>query len=83
MAELATFFMPISCFDTEDGGDMLIFQRTARHYIPEDRTLHNYNCENLKSCSLCFIQSLNPVDYFPAFLYRVSSTWERNQFGEL
>jgi hypothetical protein len=25
------------------------FQRTTRHYNPEDRTLHNYRCENLKT----------------------------------
>jgi hypothetical protein len=25
------------------------FQRTTRRYIPEDRTLHNHRCENLKS----------------------------------
>jgi hypothetical protein len=25
------------------------FQRTARHYIPEDSTLHNHCCENPKS----------------------------------
>jgi hypothetical protein len=25
------------------------FQRTARHYIPEDSALHNHRCENLKS----------------------------------
>jgi hypothetical protein len=25
------------------------FQRTTRGYIPEDRALHNYRCENLKS----------------------------------
>jgi hypothetical protein len=25
------------------------FQRTARHYIPEDRPLHNHCCESLKS----------------------------------
>jgi hypothetical protein len=25
------------------------FQRTIRHYIPEDRTLPNHRCENLKS----------------------------------
>jgi hypothetical protein len=25
------------------------FQRTTRHYIPEDRTLHNHRCKNLKS----------------------------------
>jgi hypothetical protein len=26
------------------------FQQTAHRYIPEDRTLHNHQCENLKSC---------------------------------
>jgi hypothetical protein len=30
--------------ETSDG-----FQRTTRRYIPEDRTLHNHRCENLKS----------------------------------
>jgi hypothetical protein len=30
------------------------FQRTTRRYIPEDSTLHNYLCENLKSCRLHF-----------------------------
>jgi hypothetical protein len=25
------------------------FQRNARRYIPEDRSLHKYCCENLKS----------------------------------
>jgi hypothetical protein len=25
------------------------FQRTKRRYIPEDKTLHNYRCENLTS----------------------------------
>jgi hypothetical protein len=31
------------------------FQRTTRHYIPEDRNLYNHLCENLKSYmpSLC------------------------------
>jgi hypothetical protein len=24
------------------------FQRTTRRYVPEDRTLHNHRCENLK-----------------------------------
>jgi hypothetical protein len=28
----------------------LDFQRTTRCYIPEDRTLHNHRCENLRSC---------------------------------
>jgi hypothetical protein len=40
-------------FDPEDGGDIFFrnidgFQRTTRFYAPEDRTLHNYSCENLK-----------------------------------
>jgi hypothetical protein len=25
------------------------YQRTTQRYIPEDRTLHNHRCENLKS----------------------------------
>jgi hypothetical protein len=29
------------------------FQRTTRRYIPEDRTIYNHRCENLKSC-ICF-----------------------------
>jgi hypothetical protein len=36
------------------------FQHATRRYIPEDRTLHNHRCENLKSynsLSLCFIPS--------------------------
>jgi hypothetical protein len=28
------------------------FQRTTRRYIPEDGTLHNHRCENLKSYEL-------------------------------
>jgi hypothetical protein len=26
-----------------------VFQQTTWHYIPEDSTLHNHRCENLKS----------------------------------
>jgi hypothetical protein len=38
----------------EYGGDMFLrnvidFQRTTKCYIPEDRTLTNHRCENLKS----------------------------------
>jgi hypothetical protein len=25
------------------------FQRTTRHYVPENGTLHNHSCDNLKS----------------------------------
>jgi hypothetical protein len=30
-------------------------QRTTRRYIPEDGTLHNHRCENLKSYNLIFL----------------------------
>jgi hypothetical protein len=42
-------------FDPEDGGDMFLSetsvasQQTTRLHIPEDDTLHNHRCENLKS----------------------------------
>jgi hypothetical protein len=42
-------------FDPEDVCDVLLpetsveLQRTTRRYIPEDRTLHNHRCENIKS----------------------------------
>jgi hypothetical protein len=41
-------------FYPEDGGDMFLrnvclTQQTARRHIPEDDTLHNHCCENLKS----------------------------------
>jgi hypothetical protein len=36
-------------FDPEDGGDMLLGNvGTTRRYKPEDSTLHNHRCENLK-----------------------------------
>jgi hypothetical protein len=30
-------------------------QRTTRHHIPEDDTLHNHGCENLKSYNPIFL----------------------------
>jgi hypothetical protein len=53
-SELAACFMLVSCFDPEDGGDMFLrkvgcIHGTSQRYIPEDRTLHNHHCENLKS----------------------------------
>jgi hypothetical protein len=41
----ATLKMEATC-SSETSVD---FQRTTRCYIPEDRTLHNHRCENLKS----------------------------------
>jgi hypothetical protein len=35
------------------------FQRTTRRYIPEDRTLHNHRCENLRSCN----EAVSTPDY--------------------
>jgi hypothetical protein len=34
------------------GYDTVEFQRTTRCHIPEDDTLHNHRCENLKSYSV-------------------------------
>jgi hypothetical protein len=47
-------------FDGEDGGDVFLrnsvdFQRTIRRYIPEDRTLYNYCCENFQSDVKIFV----------------------------
>jgi hypothetical protein len=39
-------------------------QRTTRHYIPEDCTLHNHRCENLKSYTVrehIFLYSLPKI----------------------
>jgi hypothetical protein len=44
------------------------FQRTTRCYIPEDSTLHNHRCENLKS----YLQSTFII-----------TTWCRDSVGEL
>jgi hypothetical protein len=37
------------------------FQWTTRHYIAEDRTLHNHSCENLKSYKKCEWKSKNDI----------------------
>jgi hypothetical protein len=42
-------FLIGTLFDPEDGWKSVDFQRTTRRYIPENRTLHNHLCENLKS----------------------------------
>jgi hypothetical protein len=46
-------FLPGLFFGPEAGGDIFLrnvvdFQQTTQHYIPEDNTLHNHRCENLK-----------------------------------
>jgi hypothetical protein len=55
---LATCFKIVSCFayssilkmDFTGSSDTSVeLQGTKRCYIPEDRTLHNHRCENLKS----------------------------------
>jgi hypothetical protein len=38
--------MATAIFSSETSVDI---QRTTRRYIPEDGTLHNHRCENLKS----------------------------------
>jgi hypothetical protein len=48
------FLAQLIFFDPEDeeicsSETSVDFQRTTRRYIPEDSTLHNYRCENLKS----------------------------------
>jgi hypothetical protein len=43
-AYFSTLKMEVIC-SSETSVD---FQRTTRRYIPEDSTLHNYRCENLK-----------------------------------
>jgi hypothetical protein len=46
LAYPSTLKMEVTC-STETSVD---FQRTTWRYIPEDRTLHNHRCENVKSC---------------------------------
>jgi hypothetical protein len=38
------------------------FQRFTRRYIPEDITLHNHRCENLKSYTVCVISVLEEFE---------------------
>jgi hypothetical protein len=46
-----TLKLEVTC-SSEKAAD---FQQTTWHYIPEDRTLHNLHCENLK----CYIIKFN------------------------
>jgi hypothetical protein len=65
-ALLATCFMLLSCsayfltlkMEAICSSEKSVhFQWTTRRYIPEDRTLHNHCCENLKSYIFLFIFS--------------------------
>jgi hypothetical protein len=57
-AQLAACFMPVSCMAyastlkmgaTCSSETLVDFHWTTQCYIPEDMTLHNHCCENLKS----------------------------------
>jgi hypothetical protein len=64
LLEIRTCFKLVSClaysstlkteatFSSETSAD---FQWTSWRYIPEDRTIHNYRCETLKSYSSVFV----------------------------
>jgi hypothetical protein len=50
-AHSSTLKMEAICSSETSGN----FQRATRCYIPEERTLHNHRCENLKSLTTSFI----------------------------
>jgi hypothetical protein len=45
-------------------------QRTTRRHIPEDGTLHNHRCENLKSCKIYFLYLC--LKFCPYVLYNLT-----------
>jgi hypothetical protein len=62
-ALLAARLMPDSCLSysstlkmevTCSSKTLVVFRRMAWHYIPQDRTLHNHCCENLRSYAVIF-----------------------------
>jgi hypothetical protein len=75
----STLMMEATC-SSETSVD---FQRTTRRYIPEDRTLHNHWCENLKSYYIwncLFLQHAYP-DLLGLFtlLFQGWEPWQLNQ----
>jgi hypothetical protein len=53
LAHSSTLKMEATC----SSETLIDFQRTARRPTPEDRTLHGYSCENLKSSSFFAVWS--------------------------
>jgi hypothetical protein len=67
------------------------FQRTTRRYIPEDKTLHNHRCENLKLYNFIadfeFVRfwinffrtscQFHLIDKFPESLHIDRTTWKQ------
>jgi hypothetical protein len=47
-------------------------QQTARRHIPEDDTLYNHRCENLKSYTRKCIRNV----YVSYWIYKNSSKWD-------
>jgi hypothetical protein len=50
---LVSYLAYFSTLNMEAGCSFLMveFKWTAQPYVPDDRILHHYHCENLKSCS--------------------------------
>jgi hypothetical protein len=66
-------------FGPEDGGDMLSensvdIQQTLLRYIPEDRTLHNHRCDNLKS----YISTLGGISFLLSIVKPLNSSIVRS-----
>jgi hypothetical protein len=49
LVSFLAYFSSLEMKATYSSGTSVDFQRTARRYIPKDRTLHNRSCDNLKS----------------------------------
>jgi hypothetical protein len=76
---LTTCFMLVSCCVCSSTLTMEVtcsfeasvyFQRTTRRYIPEDRSIHNHRCENLKFCIVLFV----------CFLFARRAEWGRRVY---
>jgi hypothetical protein len=81
-------FWYLAC--TEDGGDMFLyetsinFQWTIWRCIPENRTLRNYRCGNLKSLTLFNVGGMIHVDvYFALWELYLRNQCESNYVGNV